>query len=245
MKSKFIKYEKFINVFGLYNKFLQLFDKKIIKKRAYQSDLYKYSTGVMLIKHFFGYNGHIADVKKGNIGYGFLHYAYITALKPEKILCIGSQQGFIPAICAMACKDNQKGSVDFVDAGKATNDKNSWGGEAFWANHDPKKHFSAFDLNKYIKTYVMTSQHFAKKYKKKYEYIFIDADHSYQGVKNDFKLFWPRLTSGGIMGFHDITLKGLHNGSEYGVWKLWQELKKENQFSFINGDNAIGFIQKK
>jgi len=25
--------------------------------------------------------------------------------KPERVLCIGSEQGFIPAICALACKE--------------------------------------------------------------------------------------------------------------------------------------------
>lgn len=37
----------------------------------------------------------------------------------------------------------------------------------------------------------------------KFDFIFIDGDHSYEGVKNDIMLYYPRLKKGGIMGGHD------------------------------------------
>lgn len=221
-----------------------MIDSRWIRHKYYRADLFKYSTTSFLIRHFFGYNGHQANAQSGNLGYGFLHYAFITALKPERILCIGSEQGFIPAICAMACKDTGHGHVDFVDAGKNFDEDNSWGGIGFWKQHDPRTHFSGLDLNKWISVHVMTSKKFAKKYHYKYEYIFIDGDHSYEGVKFDYNTFWPRLASRGIMGFHDITLRGLHNQNEFGVWKLWEELKDKNKIYFVALDNSVGFIQK-
>lgn len=235
-------FQYILSIFDLKN---LLTDLKLIKHPYYSSDIYKFSTGKHLIKHFDGNMGHQAKKNSGDIGYGFLHYAFIRALKPSRVLCIGSRQGFIPAICALACKDNQKGHVDFVDAGKNQGDKKNWGGIGFWKKNDIREHFNVFGIETYLSLYIMTSKEFSKKYpKRKYEYMFIDGDHSYEGVKIDFETFWSKLATKGIMGFHDINLKGLSNNDEYGVWKLWEELKKKNQFSFIKGDNAVGYLQK-
>jgi hypothetical protein len=38
-------------------------------------------------------------------------------MRPKRVLCVGSRYGYIPAICAYACKENNYGVVDFVDAG--------------------------------------------------------------------------------------------------------------------------------
>ena len=38
------------------------------------------------------------------------------------------------------------------------------------------------------------------------DFIFIDGDHSYEGVSKDIKLWWPKVKSGGIFAGHDIQL---------------------------------------
>ena len=35
------------------------------------------------------------------------------------------------------------------------------------------------------------------------DYVFIDGDHSYEGVKNDILLWLPKIKKGGWIGFHD------------------------------------------
>lgn len=37
----------------------------------------------------------------------------------------------------------------------------------------------------------------------KIDFAFIDADHSYIGIKNDFEVIYPRLSQQGIIAFHD------------------------------------------
>jgi predicted O-methyltransferase YrrM len=34
--------------------------------------------------------------------------------------------------------------------------------------------------------------------------IFIDGDHSYEGVKQDFEIYAPLVRSDGLIAFHDI-----------------------------------------
>jgi predicted O-methyltransferase YrrM len=126
----------------------------------------------------------------------------------------------------LACKDNRRGIVDFVDAGIDIDDqKNYWDGRGFWKKNDPERHFDKINIGEYIKTYVMTTKEFASRYRHRYDYVYIDGDHSYEGVKLDYELFWPRLNRGGLMLLHDISEKGKVGEGVYGVWRLWQEIK--------------------
>jgi len=52
--------------------------------------------------------------------------------------------------------------------------------------------------------------------------LFIDGDHSYEGVRADFEMYAPLVRSGGIVAFHDILPHPAH--PEYGVDRCWQEL---------------------
>lgn len=53
------------------------------------------------------------------------------------------------------------------------------------------------------------------------DFLFIDGDHSYAGVKSDFLMYGPLVGSGGIIAFHDIrTLTGDHE-----VHRFWREIR--------------------
>jgi cephalosporin hydroxylase len=58
-----------------------------------------------------------------------------------------------------------------------------------------------------------------------YDFIFIDGDHSYDGVKCDFDLYKPFLSPRGYIGFHDIDPNHVFRDNAGGqVYKFWQEL---------------------
>jgi len=199
------------------------------------------------IEYYGGDSGHAIDKKRGNLGYGFIHYAFIRNLRPKKVLCVGSGYGFIPAICALACKDNQFGQVDFVDAGYDQKNSKNWGGIGFWLKNNPQRHFSLLGLDRWIKAFIMTSLEFNQKdSSNKYGYIYIDGDHSYEGVKKDFELFWPQLEKGGLMVFHDAEVKNWGKLNNFGVWKFWQELKVGPKIIFpLPKESGLGIVQKK
>jgi predicted O-methyltransferase YrrM len=53
--------------------------------------------------------------------------------------------------------------------------------------------------------------------------LFIDGDHSYEGVKQDFEMYSPLVAKGGLVAFHDIVDGvAVHVG---GVPQYWRELK--------------------
>ncbi len=53
--------------------------------------------------------------------------------------------------------------------------------------------------------------------------MFIDGDHTYQGVKQDFQMYSPRVRKGGLVAFHDIATHDHTSGCEED--KFWNEIK--------------------
>lgn len=65
-----------------------------------------------------------------------------------------------------------------------------------------------------------------KQFNKKFDIIYIDADHSYQGVMNDIKNYTPFLADNGYMVFHDSLAcegvsKALKNISKFGMQEIF------------------------
>lgn len=58
-----------------------------------------------------------------------------------------------------------------------------------------------------------------------FDFIFIDADHTYEGAKKDFENYMPLLADGGILALHDVVEHTRHPGVE--VHKLWEEIKQK------------------
>ena len=68
-----------------------------------------------------------------------------------------------------------------------------------------------------------------------FDLVFIDGDHRYQGVKQDWENYGPM---GRVVVFHDIVDSGgAKNAPE--VWKLWQQIKG-NKSEFIGKDSLMG-----
>lgn len=58
----------------------------------------------------------------------------------------------------------------------------------------------------YFKVHIlrMTSKTAAKRFNdNSLDFVYIDADHSYEAVKNDIKLWYPKVKKGGILAGHD------------------------------------------
>lgn len=56
------------------------------------------------------------------------------------------------------------------------------------------------------------------------DFLFIDGDHTYAGVKQDFELYSRLLSKDGLIALHDIAPRPDEPRIE--VWKFWSELKQ-------------------
>ena len=62
------------------------------------------------------------------------------------------------------------------------------------------------------------------------DFLFIDGDHRYQGVKMDFEMYKPLVRMGGVIAFHDIMDSEYHHKQECYVDKLWNEIKSDYEY---------------
>lgn len=79
------------------------------------------------------------------------------------------------------------------------------------------------------------------------DFLLIDGDHSYEGVKGDFERYAPLVRPGGLIALHDIVA-----GDEAkvgGVPRFWRELKalyphEEFVESWNQGGYGIGIVRR-
>lgn len=67
--------------------------------------------------------------------------------------------------------------------------------------------------------------------------LYIDACHTYEGVKRDFEMYSPLCD--GIIGFNDIETGRYKKKSSLEVWKFWDELRNE---SFVQTGKYAHFL---
>ena len=57
------------------------------------------------------------------------------------------------------------------------------------------------------------------------DWVYIDADHSYESAKKDISIWMPKVRKGGIVSGHDYIKNYSVSGIEFGVWRAVDELK--------------------
>ena len=73
------------------------------------------------------------------------------------------------------------------------------------------------------------------------DFLFIDGDHSYEGVKKDFEMYSPLVRKGGVIAFHDVAPKGAPELTG-GVPRFWKEISgKYPTRVFIKDMDQTGF----
>jgi predicted O-methyltransferase YrrM len=76
-----------------------------------------------------------------------------------------------------------------------------------------------------------------------FDFIFIDGDHTYEGVKADWENYHGMVRAGGAVGFHDTSRMGEGWMSKVEVRRLLDELWASNSYrsaEFFNGRENPG-----
>jgi cephalosporin hydroxylase len=77
------------------------------------------------------------------------------------------------------------------------------------------------------------------------DFLFIDGDHSYDGVKADFQQYRELVRRGGLIALHDIKNTQSHRYRGCFVADFWSELPDANKTEFIAPSEwgGIGVVQ--
>jgi hypothetical protein len=78
-----------------------------------------------------------------------------------------------------------------------------------------------------------------------FDYIFIDGDHNYDGVKQDFEEWFPKLSQHGFVALHDSAVN--RGGPWYwpGPSRLADELLNDNRVEYVRTVFSMTIFRKK
>ena len=127
-------------------------------------------------------------------------YGLARSLKPEVCVEIGSVRGKSACYVGLALEENGKGKLYAIDPHTKTewNDSNSV--ETYEVM---RQNLGSLGLLDRVEIVWKTSGQAALSWNMPIDLIFIDGDHSYEGVKRDWELFTPHLAPFGVVVFHD------------------------------------------
>ena len=70
------------------------------------------------------------------------------------------------------------------------------------------------------------------------DFAFIDGDHTYDGVRQDFFMYGPLVRAGGLIAFHDIVERPAYPDIE--VHRFWNEIKGRYPSRELIGEEGTG-----
>ncbi len=151
-------------------------------------------------------------------------YETVKQLKPVNIMEIGSEAGgtfYLWCRLASGLKisldlpTGSSGSGRFADSQallERTAKFKSWGKDVHVITRDSHEQTAWHDTADLLRD-------------KNLDFLFIDGDHSYEGVKMDYHDYKGFVRIGGLIGFHDINDTEYHRTRGCYVAKFWQELE--------------------
>jgi hypothetical protein len=198
-----------------------------------------------------------------HLGDGLLVYSFIQFIRAKICVCIGSGGGFIPRLMTQARWDlhaqkifegnNQQewgdiGTTIIVDAA------NGVGGFTDWTEENSflRQHFQPQVI---LETSEKAFYDFFVRQDIKIDYLHIDGEHSYEGVKKDFELYSTIMSENGIITIHDTdqnyhdTFVVTENSKEDfvpfdGPSKFIKELEDDKKWNLVNLKNFRMFDKK-
>jgi len=177
-----------------------------------------------------------------HLGDGLLIYSLIMFNRAKICVCIGTGGGFIPRLMTQARKDlweqgifEGNNSTEWGDIGTTIiiDAANGVGGFTDWTDENSflRQHFSPQVI---IETSEIAYYDYFVRQDIKIDYLHIDGDHSYEGVKKDFELYSQIMSENGIITIHDIDQK------YYDTLVITENSKKD----FVPFDGPAKFIKE-
>jgi predicted O-methyltransferase YrrM len=175
----------------------------------------------------------------------YLLYGLTRALKPRVAVEIGSARGKSACFVGRALKENGSGKLFAIDPHTRTN----WNDEdSVDTLGEMRRNIKSLKLERQVDIIRETSERAAQRWMLPIDMLFIDGDHSYEGVKRDWELFSHHVTQFGVVVFHD-TLWELQPDSPYsradmGVPAFVEELRQAGYpVTTLDRDFGVSIVQ--
>jgi hypothetical protein len=179
-----------------------------------------------------------------HMGDGIMVYSTIQHMRAKNCVCIGSGGGYIPRIITQARLDLHKqnifnGNNDFnwgdIGTTYVVDACNGVGGFNDLENEHSFLH-KVFTPRFIKSTSVDAFYDFFIRQDIKIDFLFIDGDHSYEGVKKDFELYSTILSEKGIIMLHDTD-------GEYEETFIVSEDAKKDHYRFDGPSKLVKELQ--
>lgn len=177
-------------------------------------------------------SSHGADPSSDFLGAGMLYYALAYATEARTCLCLGSGGGFVPRLMRQAQRDRRlEGSrTILVDGGPlvAEERKRIWGSPSWLAPDSAlRRDYPEIEI-----VVDLTARAFHDRFDGRIsvDFLHIDADHHYDGVKADWDLFRRLVPPGGVITLHDTT----NRRPPCGVPQLMEEIAAGGDYDVVN-----------
>ena len=158
----------------------------------------------------------------------WLLYGLVRSAKPQVCVEIGSARGKSACFVGMALRENGQARLYAIDPHTRTdwNDNGTIDTLAIL-----KAHLRTARVEQQVQVLQATSEVAAQSWTESIDMIFIDGDHSYDGVRRDFELFRPFMKPDAFVVFHDtawdISPRPEHARAQMGVPRFVEELRRD------------------
>lgn len=187
--------------------------------------------------------GHHETSANLNLGFGFIYYGVVRALRPKHTLVIGSGYGFSVVCLALGIRDNGVGELTFVDPSYSLikdGPLKTIGGRGAWNDaEEVRKRFGRFGVEDIVTHFRMRTDQLFPMYEElrlpKIDLAFVDGSHAYKDVEHDFTRVIEHSRKNTYVFLHDTNIYIREILRHAGVKRWLRILKKEETaFEVIN-----------
>jgi predicted O-methyltransferase YrrM len=165
-------------------------------------------------------------------------YDLIAALRPETLVELGTQTG-VSYFCF--CQAAREQGVELAAFAVDT-----WRGDAHTAAYDESiwESVRAHNAAEYADFSTLLRMLFEDAVQRfpdqSIDLLHIDGYHTYDAVRGDFELWYPKVKPGGIVLFHDVAARLL----DFGAWRYWAELEAAHDTFLFRHGFGLGVLRK-
>ena len=180
---------------------------------------------------------------------GWILHGLVRSMKPEVCVEIGSAHGYSTCLISLALHQNLKGHLWAVDPHQVNH----------WSDDNPDGTLESLRRNLWrvgvhhrVDIVQKNTADAIDDLPKTIDFAFIDGDHSYEGVKQDWEIISPRMSPFGVVVFHDTLWDRKADDPYYKKWRrdgmgvpgFIEELRcKGYPVITLDGDWGLSLIQ--